>query len=649
MTLDEEFKSMPGQELYNSKIIDAFIKFIKSKYSYVNISELLEYAGMEIYQIEDHTHWFTQQQVNRFYEKAQQLTGNEHLAREAGRYNISPEAVGTIRKYLLGLVNPAESFEIFSKMSSHFTRSAHFQSRRLSANKVEITVTPNPGIEESPFQCENRMGYIEAVGLWFAHQLPNIEHTECLFKGGNVCRYVVSWRDTGAVRWKKNRIRAGVGLLALCFAFLLYGSFDTALAGFGFTIVIIMALDIYAGLLERQDLLSALHHVRSSTEELIERINTNYNNALLINEIGLALSKKIDQAEVFTSIVELLQKRMDYDRGLILLANKERTVIKFCAGYGYTEEYLSLLKSTQFHLDRPESKGPFVVAFREQKPILVNDIDHIAASLSSKSIDFARQLGTKSFIVCPISYEGACLGILAVDNIKTKRPLLQSDINLLMGIAPEIAISIHSAELIEQREEQFKSTLEVLAKSIDARDFLTAGHSEKVTEYAVGISRELGLPDDYCEMIRVASLLHDYGKIGISDAILKKPGKLTEEEYEEIKTHAEKTRQILLKINFRGIYREVPEIAGAHHEKVDGTGYPKGLHGDAIPLGAKILAVADFFEAVTAKRHYRDPMPVDVALQMLEEKRDVHYDSIVIDAFLGYFSKNGKQPKTYPL
>jgi HD-GYP domain-containing protein (c-di-GMP phosphodiesterase class II) len=150
-------------------------------------------------------------------------------------------------------------------------------------------------------------------------------------------------------------------------------------------------------------------------------------------------------------------------------------------------------------------------------------------------------------------------------------------------------------------------------------------------------------------MIRVASLLHDYGKIGISDAILKKPGKLTEEEYEEIKTHAEKTRQILLKINFRGIYREVPEIAGAHHEKVDGTGYPKGLHGDAIPLGAKILAVADFFEAVTAKRHYRDPMPVDVALQMLEEKRDVHYDSIVIDAFLGFFSKNGKQPKTYPL
>ena len=214
-----------------------------------------------------------------------------------------------------------------------------------------------------------------------------------------------------------------------------------------------------------------------------------------------------------------------------------------------------------------------------------------------------------------------------------------------MGIAPAIGISIHNTRLIESREEQFKSTLEVLAKSIDARDFLTAGHSEKVTEYAVGISKELGLPDDYREMIRVASLLHDYGKIGISDAILKKPGKLTEEEYEEIKTHAEKTRQILLKINFQGIYREVPDIAGAHHEKVDGSGYPLGLKREEIPLGARIIAVADFFEAITAKRHYREPMPLDVALQMLEEKREIHYDGEVIDAFLRHISSIGAQTK----
>jgi len=636
---------MAGPELYNSKVIDTYLKLIKGRYSYVDIAELLTYAGMEQYQVEDQAHWFTQEQIDRFYEKAQQLTNNENLAREAGRYAISPEAVGTIRQYLLGLVNPAEAYEMFSKMSSNFSRSAHYVSKRLSNNEMEITAIPHPGIEERQFQCENRMGYIEAVGIWFAQQIPHIEHEECLFKGGKSCRYKVSWKDTGAARWKKNRIYAGIGLLGGCVALLLYGPLVSAVAGFGFTIAVIMALDIYAGLLERRDLLSALHHVRSSTEELIDRINTNYNNARLINEIGMALSKKINNYGILEAIVELLQKRMDYDRGLILLANKDKTNLQFCSGFGYAENELNLVKNANFSLDKPFSKGPFVVAFKEQKPILVNDIDKITASLSSRSIKFAKSIGTKSFICCPIVYEGESFGILAVDNVKKKRPFLQSDINLLMGIAPEIGISIHNARLIESREEQFKSTLEVLAKSIDARDFLTAGHSEKVTEYAVGISRELGLSDDYREMIRVASLLHDYGKIGISDAILKKPGKLTDEEYEEIKTHAEKTRQILLKINFQGIYREVPDIAGAHHEKVDGSGYPLGLKGDKIPLGAKIIAVADFFEAITAKRHYREPMALDVALKMLEEKREIHYDGAIIDAFLRYFHGNGGLPK----
>jgi HD-GYP domain-containing protein (c-di-GMP phosphodiesterase class II) len=636
---------MSEQELYNSRIINTYIKLIKNKYSYVNIPELLAYAGMEPYQVEDQAHWFTQDQIDRFYEKARQLTANDNIAREAGRYAISLDAVGVIRPYILGLVNPAEAFLILNRMvETSFARSSKYETQLIAPNRVQITVSPYPGIEEKIFQCENRMGYFEAVGLGITHQLPKIDHSECIFSGGDVCRYEISWKDTRSGWWKKSKNQAAVIMPLMSLALFLYAPLSIAFAGLAFSIIAVMAITVYAGMLEREDLLIALNHLRSSTEELVGRIDTNYNNALLINEIGLTLSKKIDLNYVFDVIAQIVSKRVDFDRGLILLANEDKTLLRYSAGFGYIDEQIEILRSTTFHLNRPESKGPFVVAFSEQKPILVNDVEDIVPHLSLKSLAFARQLGSKSFIVCPIMYEGESFGILAVDNVKTKRPFLQSDINLLMGIAPEIGISIHNAKLIERREEQFKSTLEVLARSIDARDFLTAGHSEKVTEYAVGISRELGLSEDYCEMMRVASLLHDYGKIGISDAILKKPGKLTDEEYEEIKTHAEKTRQILLKINFQGIYREVPEIAGAHHEKVDGTGYPKGLRGEAIPLGARILAVADFFEAVTAKRHYRDSMPIDVAIQMLEEQRDIHYDSAVIDAFLQYYSKNGMQP-----
>jgi len=211
-----------------------------------------------------------------------------------------------------------------------------------------------------------------------------------------------------------------------------------------------------------------------------------------------------------------------------------------------------------------------------------------------------------------------------------------------MGVANQIAISIHNVRLVEARLRQFQSMLKVLVASTDARDPVTAGHSLRVTEYVQGICQELGLTPTYCEVIRVASLLHDYGKIGVEDKILKKPGKLSPEEYAEIKTHASKTRRILEEIEFEGIYRSVPEIAGSHHEKIDGTGYPLGLKGEDIPFGAKIIAVADVFEALTARRHYRDPMPVEKAFEILENKIGSRFDRRCVESLRRYYQKKNQ-------
>ncbi len=266
-------------------------------------------------------------------------------------------------------------------------------------------------------------------------------------------------------------------------------------------------------------------------------------------------------------------------------------------------------------------------------------MNELEGTISLRSQALAKKLGTRSFICCPIVYENESLGILAVENLKSKRVLVQSDMSLLMGIAPVIGISIRNATLMDAKEKQFKSLLQVLAASIDARDSLTAGHSEKVTEYAMGICSELDLPNDHKEMIRVAALLHDYGKIGVPDSILKKDGKLSVYEYEIVKTHANRTRELLEQINFEGILSKVPEVAGAHHEKIDGSGYPKGLAGKEIPLGAKIIAVADFFEAITAKRHYRDPMPINTAFELLSEKADKHFDKKIVNSLISYYKK----------
>lgn len=633
------FRKDNSRPLYNSRIINTFVRLIKREYPYITIGELLKYAGIEPYQVEDEGHWFTQEQVDRFYERVAHLTGNKGIAREAGRYAASPEAIGVMRQYVLSLISPGNAYEIVGKYAHKFTRSSTYTSERKGGNRVEITVTPVEGVHEKPFQCENRIGYFEAIARLFNDRLPEIQHPECAFNGGKACRYIVSWRETRSSFLKRVRICLSLLFAAACFGLFLPYPDITLTWMIPGSVLLILLFTLHIGHRETEELKAAIESIRDSTDKLLERIDLNYNNALMLNEIGLVLNKKLHIDVILENVVQVLEKRLDYDRGMILLADRNRRRLSFRAGFGYGTEQVTVLRDISFRLNNPGSKGVFVVCFHEQKPFLVNNIDEIEDSLTSHSLAFARRMGAKAFICCPIVFEDESLGILAVDNRRTKRPLLQSDISLLMGIAPEIGISIRNALLIEDKEQQFKSMLHVLAASIDARDDLTAGHSEKVSEYAVGIANAMGLARDYCEMIRVAALLHDYGKIGIKDSILKKKGTLTDEERAEIQTHAVKTRELLERVNFEGIYREIPEIAGNHHEKIDGSGYPRGLRGEEIPLGAKIIAVADIFESITARRHYREPMTLDEAFALLEGESGRRLDNKVVEAFMQYYRR----------
>ncbi len=625
--------------LYNSRIVDTYIKLLKRKYAYVDIDEVLEYAGMKAYEVADQGHWFSQEQIDRFHAILTQKTGNHCISREAGQYAASPEALGVMRQYALGFIGPAKVYERIGLASSRFTRSSVYESHKLSSNTIEITVKPCDGVQEKQFQCENRLGFWDAIAKMFDTRLPHVQHPQCIFKGDDVCRYIITWETQGSCVWKMAR---NIALIVLLFGCTVFSLIDLRV---GLTTIlpisaaIFFTLTIISEHLEKQEIKSILGNLQVTSSDLLEQIESNYNNSRLTNEIGEAVASQTTVEGVLTKIVQLFKKRLNYDRGLIMLANPEGTRLIFRAGFGYTKEKLKIVKQTAFHLDRPDAKGVFVTCFNEQKPHLINDITEIGNQLSPRSQAFAKEIGSQSFICCPIICEGRSIGILAVDNLQSKRALVESDLSLLLGIAHVIGISIRNVELLDDRNRQMQSILQTLAASIDARDPLTAGHSTKVTEYALGICKELNLDREYCEVIRVAALLHDYGKIGVPDAILKKPGRLTREEYDIVKTHAMKTRHILEQINFSGNLRLVPEIAGAHHEKMDGSGYPMGLRGDQIPLGARIIAVADFFEAVTAKRHYRDPLPVDVAFHLLHKDRGIHFDADIVDAFKRYYHK----------
>jgi putative nucleotidyltransferase with HDIG domain len=198
---------------------------------------------------------------------------------------------------------------------------------------------------------------------------------------------------------------------------------------------------------------------------------------------------------------------------------------------------------------------------------------------------------------------------------------------------------MENLHLMAEQEKTFESMVRALAHSIDARDGITAGHSSRVAKYSQAIARYMGMNPQEARLIWYAGLLHDYGKIGTREAVLCKPGALTPEEYEHIKEHPKHTFKILSTINFSAEMSDLPRIASSHHERPDGKGYPNGWKGDETPMGGHIIAVADFFDALTVKRHYREPMPLDQVLELMQKGRDTQFHGEVLTHFTRYFER----------
>lgn len=177
----------------------------------------------------------------------------------------------------------------------------------------------------------------------------------------------------------------------------------------------------------------------------------------------------------------------------------------------------------------------------------------------------------------------------------------------------------------------FLNAITALAYALDAKDEYTSGHSQRVAGMSVAIASELDMPDDDIEKIRLAGLIHDIGKIGVRESVLNKPGKLTDKEFEHVKQHCELGQHILAPI---AEHTEIPQIIKHHHERYDGTGYPDGLSQEQIPMGARILAVADAYDAMTSERPYRKAMEAKVASAEIERGKGNQFDPQVVDAFL---------------
>ncbi|MBW2634217.1 MAG: phosphohydrolase, partial [Deltaproteobacteria bacterium] len=191
--------------LYSSKITITYIEYLTLHYADVDIDAVLKYAGMTRYEVEDSGHWFTQSQVDRFHEKIVAETGNENIAREAGRYTASSERIGPIKQYSLGLMSISTVYLMIGKLYSIMSRGADASATSTGSTKVELVVTPRADVKEKPYQCQNRIGTFESLAKLFVADFSKIEESVCIHKGGDCCHYHISWNEPPTKIHKKLR------------------------------------------------------------------------------------------------------------------------------------------------------------------------------------------------------------------------------------------------------------------------------------------------------------------------------------------------------------------------------------------------------------------------------------------------------------
>ncbi|MHC4526075.1 MAG: GAF domain-containing protein, partial [Planctomycetota bacterium] len=417
---------------------------------------------MTNYEIEDPAHWFNQEQSNRFFDSVVARTGNPDIAREAGRYITSSANLGATKQYVAGLISPTTAYFLMEKIYALFSRGAAISTRKIGSNQVEVTAIPKPGVVEEPYQCANRIGCFESVLTFFADKFAHIDQTSCVHKGDDCCRYIVTWAKTPKMLF--NRLRNYLlvfGIVALIILFFILPLIKWGVVALGCMSAILM-LSLYAEHLEKKSLTKTIETQKETAYDSILEGNLRYNDALLVQEIGQATSNIFEINQLLRTVAGVMEKRLDFDRGMIMLTDRKQAKLRYFTGYGQSSDEEEILKNTTFRLDNPESKGVFVLALKEQRPFLINNINEIQDSLSRKSIEVAKRLGSQSLICVPIIYEKKPFGILAVDNSKSSRPLRQSDVSLLMGVASQLAISIANTLAFEKLQNSEKKYRELV-------------------------------------------------------------------------------------------------------------------------------------------------------------------------------------------
>jgi HD-GYP domain-containing protein (c-di-GMP phosphodiesterase class II) len=334
---------------------------------------------------------------------------------------------------------------------------------------------------------------------------------------------------------------------------------------------------------------------------------------------GSRLSQMLDQ------VIRLTQDTLRANAASVLLFDDHGRDLYFAATTGPVDEALKKVRVS------PRA-GIAGKVLSSGQPMIVNDVSRNAHFDSN--IDATTGYETKSLVCAPLVVNGRTLGVIEVLNKSDGSRFNQHDLNAVATVATEAAMAIENTKLHATVLEAYKATIRTLAAAIDAKDPYTRGHSTRVMEYAIATGVAMAFSQADMETLEYAGILHDVGKIAIDSSILTKPDQLDDDEWHKVKEHPRIGANILQEVPF---LREAAELVLCHHERYDGTGYPQGLKGSEIPLGARVLAVADTFDSMTTDRSYHRASSVQDALGELVNCSGTQFCPTAVEAFISSF------------
>lgn len=347
----------------------------------------------------------------------------------------------------------------------------------------------------------------------------------------------------------------------------------------------------------------------------------------LLYRVGKKIGSASELPHLLDQTLRMTQQALRASASSVLLLDHDRKDLYFQTVEG---EAKSKIRQVRINLN----SGIAGWVARHGSPLVINDVSK--DNRFNKGVDKTTGFVTKAVLAVPLVWDHEVMGVLEVLNKKDGSGFNAQDLQVSMTLAAIAAGAISNARLHQEVLDGYKSTVKVLAAAIDARDPYTCGHSQRVMEYTMMAASQFPFSPEDLQDIEFGSLLHDVGKIGIFDNILRKPAHLTNEEWTMMRKHPSIGARILGEIAFLTRARD---LVMHHHERYDGTGYPEGLKGEAISLGARLLAVADAFDTMTTDRSYRAALNVDVALEELHKFAGTQFCPLAVRAFTRAFDE----------